>query len=251
MVLISEMMMSATTPPERRCVKTLRKNNAVLLIITLLAISQLSLSVICCAQSPLFKLPARTSIHHVTWKDSIYRFPEFQDGKIIFMTGFSPQETFKFNYNLYFGQVDFIDKNGDTLQVKPSKELKQIDIGDHSFYHDDHQGYIEILYQAPVSLGTWTFLNSEDPKHERVYYSYYQAVDTRGDQSIRDRYYRLIHVHFLIDRNNKLHKVLKPTVLKLFPGHKKEIIKYLDDHNVDFLREQDLIALIQYCNALP
>lgn len=245
-------MMSATIPRERHCIKRRWKNNAVLLIIILLAISQPGGSVICWAQSPpLFKLPARTSIHQATWKDSIYRFPEFQDGKIIFMTGFSPDKTVKFNYNLFFGQVDFIDKNGDTLQVKPSKELKEINIGGHSFYHDDHQGYIEILYKAPISLGVWTFLNFEDPKHERAYYSYYQAVDTRGDQSIRDRYYRLIHVYFLIDRNNKLHKVLKPTVLKLFPGHKKEIIKYLDDHNVDFLREQDLMALMQYCNALP
>ena len=99
----------------------------------------------------MFKLPARTSIGQVTWKDSIYRFPEFQYGTITFITGFSPEETFKFNYNLYFGQIDFIDKNGDTLQVKPSRDLKEINIGGHSFYHDDHQGYIEILFRVNIA----------------------------------------------------------------------------------------------------
>ena len=47
------------------------------------------------------------------------------------------------NYNLYFAQMDYIGADGDTLQVKPSQELKLLTINDHLFYYDQKSGYIE------------------------------------------------------------------------------------------------------------
>ncbi len=83
--------------------------------------------------SPLLKLPAHTHVAKVSWRDSIYRFPDFQYGRITWATGFAPVDTFRLNYNLYFAQLDLINAKGDTVQVKPSRELKLVQIGGNIF----------------------------------------------------------------------------------------------------------------------
>ncbi|HMG92598.1 MAG TPA: hypothetical protein VK589_21220, partial [Chryseolinea sp.] len=99
--------------------------------------------------SKVFILPANASLKSVPWRDSIYRFPSFEDGRISLATGYSPNENVKFNYNLYFGQMDYIDGNGDTVEVKPIKELRMVKINEHSFLYDYNFGYIEVILQLP------------------------------------------------------------------------------------------------------
>src|SRR5690348_8783168 len=110
----------------------------------------------CSAQSPdiverlqkedsantIFYLPAHKMVKHVQWRDSIYRFPSFENGQITFATGFSPKDQVRMNYNLYYMQMDYISAQGDTLQMKPSKEFKLITLRDHLFLYDDKLGYM-------------------------------------------------------------------------------------------------------------
>lgn len=201
--------------------------------------------------SPLLKLPAHTHVAKVSWRDSIYRFPDFQFGRITWATGFAPVDTFRLNYNLYFAQLDLINAKGDTVQVKPSRELKLVQIGGNIFYHDDRRGYIEVLYQAPISLGVLTILSTV----KMVYASgsfegTSSGMDTRGIPSVYDRYYKRATTYFFIDGNNKLHKAIRPSVLKLYANHKKAINAYLDENKIDFTRERDLFQLLNFCNRL-
>ena len=69
--------------------------------------------------SVLLKLPAHSDVSKVSWKDSIYRFSDFKYGRITLATGFSPEDTFRLNYNLYFAEMDLINRKGDTVQVTP------------------------------------------------------------------------------------------------------------------------------------
>ena len=72
----------------------------------------------------VFYLPANIQLEEVSWRDNIYRFASFDVGRITFATGYSPQDQVRLNYNQYFMQMDYISSQGDTLQIKPSKELK-------------------------------------------------------------------------------------------------------------------------------
>ena len=55
----------------------------------------------------LLKLPLLTNVSKVPWKESIYRFPAFEKGKITYNTGLLDHE-FYLNYNMYFEKMDFI-----------------------------------------------------------------------------------------------------------------------------------------------
>ncbi len=221
-------------------------------IISTLLISMLYSEEVYSQAAPLFKLRAHTDVTKATWwdTDSIYRFPDFQYGRVTFFTGFSPDKMIRLNYNLYFGQMDLINEKGDTVQIVPSKELKLIDVGGHIFFYDTRKGYIEILLQAPVALGVWTILRTEKMDYVSGSIEGSVGVDIRGRPSVYDRYYRKTDTYFFIDEKNKLYKAIKPFILKLFPSHKEDINEYLQQNSIDFNSEKDLVNLVNFCNQL-
>jgi hypothetical protein len=203
-----------------------------------------------CQSEQLLKLPAHTYAHKVPWWDSVYRFPEFQQGKITFSTGFSPSKTLKLNYNLYTMHLDMITDRGDTLQVIPSKEIKLIDIGGHLFYYDSKKGYIEILHQSRISLGVVTGFRTEKMVYVSGNPSGSVNLDVRGQPSVYDRYYSNSRSYFFIDEENKLYLATKFNIVKLFPDYKRSIHAYLEENHIDFTRAQDIIQLLNFCNQL-
>lgn len=220
----------------------------------------------------LLKLPAYTDLSEVEWVDNIYLFPEFNQSKILFSTGFSTSEEFLGNYNLYFGTIDFINGEGDTLQVTPTKLMSTFDIGGHTFYLATGYGYIQILQQGTVSLGVHRILNSEiigsglgKERYERspqyrnrsgkfafhdpgIPYKY--LTDYRGERSGYDRYYRKSAWYYFIDKEDRVFVASKYSILKIFRGHKKEINEYLQQNDTEFSNEHDLRSLLTFCASL-
>jgi hypothetical protein len=195
-----------------------------------------------------YRLPANTVLSNVPWRDSIYRFPSFQPGRITLATGYSPAEEIRLNYNLYFAQMDFINSDGDTLQVKQIKELKVVTVGDHVFLHDYKTGYIEIIKQLPVALGVLHFMvttHAEYASGLKV-----GVDDLRGTTSAQDRFYRKDRIFYFITADNTPLKATSSSLLKAFPSHKKTLKAYLKDNAIDFNKEEDLVRLIEFSNKL-
>jgi len=198
----------------------------------------------------VFYLPAHTFLSEVAWRDSIYMFPYFQYGRITFATGFSPEDKVLMNYNLYLLQMDLITKENDTTQIKRTKELKLISIGDHLFLLDYKLGYVEVIKQLPVSLGVLNVMNTEHMEYvsgslER---SDYNKDDIRGRPSVYDRYYRKVKLYYFIDKDNTVYKATRASILKLFRKNKDEIDVYLRENGIDFEDKNDLVKLLLFCH---
>lgn len=197
----------------------------------------------------IFFLPAHTHLSEVAWRDSIYMFPSFQYGRITFATGFSPEDKVLMNYDLYLMQMDMVTKENDTTQIKRTKELKLISIGDQLFLHDYKLGYVEIILQLPVSLGVLNIMNTEHMEFvsgniERSDY----GDDIRGRPSVYDRYYRKVKLYYFIGKDNKVYKATRKAILKLFRYNKDEIDVYLRENGIDFEVKNDLVKLLLFCN---
>ncbi len=188
----------------------------------------------------LLKLPLLTNISSVPWKDSIYRFPAFEKGRITYTTGMLDHE-FYLNYNMYFEKMDFISKSGDTLNITNTREIKEVQIGDTWFFHDHKKGYYEVTLKLPVALAVknqFALVRSG-----AVHYG-----DERGAAADYDRYYEILPIYFFIDKNNSVHRATRTSILKLFPDHKTEVSAYLQKHSPDFESKKDLVDLLTYCN---
>ncbi|HTE30302.1 MAG TPA: hypothetical protein VK666_08005 [Chryseolinea sp.] len=196
----------------------------------------------------LYKIQAHTDPFKTTWADSVYKFPTFQEGKITFMTGFSPEQDLKLNYNLYFGQMDFINSKGDTLQIKPAPTIKLVNIGKHWFLYDPKKGYIELLVQSQVALGVLTVMRTERMDYVSGTIPPGQSADIRSLPSVYDRYYSVRETYYLIDNKNRLFKAMQSTLVKLFPVKRAAIKAYISTHHTDFTKRADLIELLAFCH---
>ncbi|HMG92597.1 MAG TPA: hypothetical protein VK589_21215 [Chryseolinea sp.] len=199
----------------------------------------------------VFYLPAHTFFSEVAWRDSIYLFPSFQYGRITFATGYSPEDKVLMNYDLYSAEMALITKDGDTTHLKRTKELKLLNIGDHLFLQDYKVGYIEIIQQLPVSLGVLNVMSTEHMEYvsgNREGGTY--GMDTRGTPSVYDRYYRKGKLYYFIDRDNKVYKATRASILKLFRKNKDEIDVYRRENKIDFENRSDLVKLLRFCNEM-
>jgi hypothetical protein len=202
------------------------------------------------ASSPdVFFLPAHTFLKNMTWRDSIFLFSSFQYGRITFATGYSQEGKVLLNYDLYMSQMNAITKGGDTTQIKRTKELRLISIGDHLFLQDYKVGYIEIIQQLPVSLGVLNVMSTihmqyvSGNRDGTIY-----GTDVRGTPSVYDRYYRKEKEYYFVGKENKVYKATRASILKLFRGNKHVIDVYLRENQINFEERSDLTKLLQFCH---
>ena len=204
----------------------------------------------------VFYLPANTRLNEVPWRDSVYRFSSFEPGRVTFATGYSPPEQVMMNYNLYLMQMHYISSEGDTLQIKPSKELKLVSISDRFFYHDGKLGFIELIQQLPVALGVRNLMKAEyidylpGGTYRKAGYTPFSDEDLRGAATTLDRYYIKDADYFFIGKNNDVHKASPASIFKIFRDHKKSVKIYIDEHNIDFEKKEHLMKLLVFCNGL-
>jgi hypothetical protein len=195
-----------------------------------------------------YRLKAYTTLTKTSWRDSIYWFPEFQDGTILLASGFSPDVKVRINYNLFWEQMEVINEKGDTASLISSPEVKLLNLGNHVFYHDDNHGYVQILIPGEISLAINCHLvvMMETSNGER-----FKAADySRNTTSRFDRIYHKEYHYYFMDRNGKLYKVSKKALLRLLPDYQREIKIYLRNNSIDFKKKRDLLLALNFCNPL-
>ena len=218
------------------------------LILTVLEIANFNFAYSQGEASKVFKLPALTDVSKVSWRDSVYFFPEFKKGKITYTKGFELDYLFDLNYNIYYEKMDFISATGDTLNITNTMEIKLIQVGDKLFFHDYYTGFYEVLSKQPVALAVRNKFVLNALEYNSGVKKNATAMEVRGVVTDYDRLYNRGCFYFFIDTNNELHKATRTSILKLFPMYTVEIQAYLMENPVNFESREDLVKLTNFCN---
>lgn len=234
------------------------KNNALLILIALAVVNTG-----CFAQEVaqrqggrqiLYRERPYENITTTSWRDSLYRFDQFQEGRVRFINGFS--KNYKLNYSLASGEMEFIDASGDSLVLDGTADLRLVNVGGNIFFHHPKVGYIELLLQMPIALGVKRFLGVE--RKEVVGDNGYgqQTFTTSAVSSFYrtspsafsnyDILYEKVNQYFFIDGRNVPRVANRYSLLKLFPDHRVELKQYLRRNRVNFRREGDMLNLTNY-----
>jgi hypothetical protein len=195
-----------------------------------------------------YRLKAWATFTKASWRDSVYRFNNFKEGHISFVGSTSPSlKKVKVNYNIWFDRMALIGEDQDTIFLEDRHTIKLITIENTIFYNDDHKGYLEIRYNAPVALGLKLSFDviMESSNGER-----FVATDLRNATSRYDRIYTLTQHYYFIDKKGRLFRATPLALRKSFPEHKKSIRKYLRENDIHFNEERHLIKALAYCNDL-
>lgn len=191
-----------------------------------------------------------------------YRYPEFQEGKVVYLNGkFSAAA---FNYNLLLGEVQFIHPKGDTLSLAAEAALRFVEIGESTFLYDHKHGYLEVVGIFPsLKLGRSQRLRFAGAEKVGAYNQSTGVSSIRNTSSYVSNNSQMYNLkqkgdvifseevnYFLIDKNNQAFKADKSTMFKVFPQHKKAISAFLKENSLELNKEEDLKKLLQFCTSL-
>jgi hypothetical protein len=188
----------------------------------------------------------------------IYRYPGFRPATIALKDGSSTRV--ELNYNSLFGEMQFIDPNGDTLSLADEKNIEVIAFSKDTFYFDE--GWIELVYNyGGVKLGKKKMI--ELSNREKIgaletsaagSISTYSTVATgqyMKDIVARERLsFTARTSYYFGNRFNSFSKATKKSLLKCFAEHQVELEVWLKQNSVDFSNEKDLERLSMYLQSL-
>ena len=200
-----------------------------------------------------------------------YSYENFKIGKILFTNGKS--STAPLNYNLLYGEMEFISEDGDTLSLAQEPLIQNIMIGDDLYYVDNRKGYLKVKTDYPslklaakeklmlIQKEREFFVNPENdhfrklsddemskknfPNNVPVTYQEFYTKPLEGDLLLAK-----VVGYYFIDFNDRFHPAKKAKVLKIFPGKKRAIRNFIKENNINFHLEEDLEKLVEFCHQL-
>lgn len=209
-----------------------------------------------------FRVKAGESPVKVIPLEHQYRYPLFQEGKVIYMNGNFTAATF--NYSNLLGEVQFITPKGDTMALAGEPSLVSVLVGESVYMHNQEEEFLEVVAEFDaVKLGKRQKLEFAGADKVGAYGQASGASSIRNTSTVigsNSQRYTLEQkgdvvfsekvAYFLIDERNQFHKVTKPSIIKLFPKHRKAINGYLKEHSPDLNDEEDLKKLLQFTTKL-
>jgi hypothetical protein len=199
--------------------------------------------------SVYFTLPINQYWYNQPWRDSVYRFPEFRQGRFEFANGFSPSTTLNMNYNIFLETIDTKDSAGQVRRVGKFPEIKFIWIGDRKFYNHPNFSYLEIILEGTISVAVRTQMAVG--VESRAYSNYVYSplgVDYRTGAEPETRRYYPVETVYIVDMDDKVHRVGSLLLPSLFPTIKYKIKAFADANKIDYRNKSDILKIVKFCN---
>ena len=189
----------------------------------------------------------------------IYRYPQFEYGKVYFVNG--DVSAGKLNYNILIKTMQFVDQKGDTLALANENTLNFISIGADTFFYNSNKGYVEkvadytftklLLKENVISseekigaFGIPSATQNIDTKNTYVHGTSYKLVANANLTLSKQKQYYFSDTHFnILPVNNK-------NILKVFFREKDKIENYLQSNSINFNNEDDLKKLFTYLKTI-
>ena len=184
-----------------------------------------------------------------------YVLPGFKEGVAWFKNGTS--STQRFNYNFLVDEMHFINEGGDTLAIADPLLISYIVIDSMRFYFDN--GYVReiskkgdyklVLKQQMVQIPNKKRGGYDTPSELASIKTYGSISSNNGEvahlQVKKDVLFRQVNSFYIADASNHFLKADKKKFYALFGDEK--VATYLEEHKVNFNKEEDLEAMLQYC----
>ncbi len=187
--------------------------------------------------------------------DSVkYSYPGFVFGKVYFRDGSVGASML--NYNLLLGEMQFINPSGDTLSLANEITIQYVTINEDTFYYD--KAYLKLITEnKKAKLAKNEKLSLSDIKKGSAYDSYTSLGGIENVTSLNlgsrmvnltDNKQMIFTLHralYISDAYNHFVPATMKNLRKLF-GKNKDLDTYLSEHKVDFAKEADLKALVEF-----
>jgi hypothetical protein len=186
-----------------------------------------------------------------------YRYPSFNNGIVYLKDGRKTQA--RLNYNMLLEEMQFIAPNGDTMAIADPLSVNFISMDSGIFYYSN--GYLEVIHDhADLKLTRKLKLNVRGEKigaYNQTNPSVSMETpdiivlnNMKKDLTInQDLLIKKDYSYYWLDKYSTVLKATKANLLKLArPDKKKGIEDYVKKNKIDFSKEEELKALLQYAS---
>jgi hypothetical protein len=191
-------------------------------------------------------------------KEAVYMYPEFKDG--IVNQKNREQGGAKLNYNKVLDEIQFISNKGDTLSLGDEQNISSVIVEKDTFYYS--QGYISKITELKgVRFGSKKIL--ELSNREKVgamggvssaaITSYDKMYSAQGVKDLVSKEYLTFseHQYFFIGDSYSHFKALnKKSLLNVYARQQAAVENYLREKSINFLKEEDVMNLIEFLKTL-
>lgn len=207
-------------------------------------------------ESYTFTVKAGESIVDVMGPESIFRYPEFLESKVIYTDG-TYTETL-LNYNNVLGEMQFINSRGDTVIIANPEAIGLIVFPQDTFYVSD--GYLELIAgDDSIKCVVKNYVKLRDVKNQGAYgmsstanVDNYTSVSAGSNTSTylmkskQDIVYSMEMDYYIGSYQLGFAPARRNNILKLFPEYRDEIRDFIKKESINFNRQDDLILLTSY-----
>jgi hypothetical protein len=203
------------------------------------------------------------TLHDTTGKfqNTIYKYKDFQNGKIIFSDGVAVDT--RLNFQRVLQQLQFINPKGDTLAVAHPETYSCFVINTDTLYYSEKGFLFSIYQQGQTRLVKKEVLKFIGKEKKGAYGSYSEvsSANSNSTYSNDDQFttyigidensiYKMQYEYFLIDKYHTLFPANKKSFYNLYSSKQKQLRDYMEANNVNFKREKDLVTLVTYMQEL-
>lgn len=199
----------------------------------------------------LYVIPPNGIWREQRWKDSVYRFQSFEQGKLEMTNGFIPSHRPMLNYNFMYESFDIKQPTGEIVKMRKSPAIKAVWVGDHKFINDPVFGYLEIILEGKISVAQRTHLDGLYELSNGSRYPMRSLMDTKIASDKTTQYYWEEVQYYLVDEASKAYRVGAPQLKALARRHKSEIKAFGKANHIDYRKKEDILKIVAYANGLP
>jgi len=207
------------------------------------------------AQIKQWTVKAGETIQEVLGDSTIYRYPQFVDGRVYYNDGQASRGLL--NFNRLTGQMEFIAPSKDTLAIANEATITYIAVQNDTFYFDNV--YLELIHHnAAARLGKMDVIKLLDIKKEGAFgqmNSTSSITSTSSFYSGRQDYQLAQKVEitlkeqtkfFISNGNENFVPATKKNINKIFSQKMPAIEPFIKEHNIDISKLEDLVRLIDF-----
>jgi hypothetical protein len=207
------------------------------------------------AQINQWTVKAGETIQEVLGDSTIYRYPQFVDGRVYYNDGKASRGLL--NFNRLTGQMEFIAPSKDTLAIANESTIKYIAVQKDTFYFD--KVCLELIHHnAATTLGKLDVIKLVDIKKEGAFgqmNSTSSITSTSFFYSGRQDYQLAQKVEitlkeqtkfFISNGNDNFVPATRKNINKIFSQKMPAIEPFMKENNIDISKQEDLVRLIDF-----
>ena len=204
-----------------------------------------------------FKLNPGQKATDVIPFSEIYRYPVFMAASVQFRN--DRVGSALMNYNALIAEMQFVAPNGDTLSLDDAESIRSINFPADTFYFDkvylrqlavigdrklaEHTSFALVNRQKLGGFGELTNA-SVDTYNQISTSSFFKDLVARELLTLGKR-----DLLYIGDKFNKFREVNRKNLLQVYGKKSRDLETYLKEHEVNFARKEDILALMSYMDV--